>query len=201
MRIPRLFRADVLRSSNGGTRTRDGHIGRPLGEAHICQLHPVLLIDQNIAGLDITVDDALLMRVDQRSGRLHPQIENSILRETPPLTEHLLQRLPVNEFHHEEVVAALLPEVITRDDIGMAELRHDPGFAPESINISLVPGERWLQDLQSNQTVEPLVARFEDRAHRPGTDPVENLIVRKRLCEGHPSPSSSGSIPTSESER
>src|SRR5688572_17101595 len=85
------------------------------------------------------------------------------------------ERLPVNELHDEKVDARLVPDVVNRADVGMAERGDRPRFALKALPahaIGLVLGK----NLDRNIAIEPGITGPVDLAHPSGTQRRLDLI-------------------------
>ena len=71
------------------------------------------------------------------------------------------------------MIATFLTEIVPSDDVRMTERRDDTGFTAQPLNVSLITSKRWLEDLESNNSIQPLMARLENGPHRACTDAIE----------------------------
>ncbi len=110
--------------------------------------HPVL-IDQDVLGLYIAVDDALLVRVLERARDLAPVADGFGLAKAPLRLDKLAHGEAVHVLHDKEVVAFMLPGIVNRDDVGMLEPGDHAGLTLDAVDQLACrrPGHRIAQDL------------------------------------------------------
>ena len=83
--------------------------------------------EHNVAGLQIAVDDALLVRLLQRAGDL-PGVAERLFQGERALFQPGRDRLPFHQLHHQVVG----PDVVKDTDIGVVQGRNRPGLALEA---------------------------------------------------------------------
>ena len=86
------------------------------GDAEVRDLHPALLVQQDVLGLDVAVDDALLVGILERLADGRHDGQRLLGRELPGLQE-LPQVHPIHELHQQVIQAVGLAEVIDGDDV------------------------------------------------------------------------------------
>ena len=185
LRVARLLGGDVLRRADRRPIARERHVGGPLREPHVGQLHVAVFVDEDVAGFDVAMDHAALVGVVERLRHLLAHLQHVFFGEDAPFDEQRAQRLALDELHDEEVVTTLFAEVVARDDVRIVERSDDARLAAQPIDVATVARQRRLQDLQRHDAVELLVARLEHGPHRARADAVEDLVVGKWLREGH----------------
>src|SRR5712692_7033515 len=112
--------------------TRRTRLERQLGQPEIEDLGVTALGDEDVRRLDIPVDNSLGMRGIQRIGNLDSQVEHLIDLEWPPGDE-VLERLPLEQLHDDEVVSLVLADLVDGADVGMVQGRGGSGFALETL--------------------------------------------------------------------
>ena len=107
------------------------------GNAKIKHLRPTLVIDENVAGLEIAMDDAAFVRVVHRTGDLDQQaqarseIEVALLRMAHQvIPAHVFQRQP----RHIDIIDARLAGGIQAGDAGMLQLRQHFNLATHALD-------------------------------------------------------------------
>ncbi len=140
------------------------------GQPHVENLHRAVAVQKQIGGLDVAVNDALLVRVLQPPGRLHHTIDRLPHRQRALRLDDLAQIVAVDVLHHEKVDALGLARVVGGDDVGMLQ----PGRGP---NLAAEPADRVgrlhrlrRQDLQGHDPLHRAVAGLEDLPHPARAD-------------------------------
>ena len=103
-----------------------------LGDAKVGDLHPALLVQQDVLRLDVAVDDALLVGELQRLADLRHD-DQRLLGASLPALQQLPQGHAVHELHQQVGIAARLAEVIDGDDVRMVEPGQRPRLAGEAL--------------------------------------------------------------------
>ena len=149
-----------------------------LGDAEVRDLHPALLVEQDVLRLDVAVDDALLVRVLERlaDGRHDHQ---RLLRRQLPRLQQLPQAHAVHKLHQQVIEAVGLAEVIDGDDVGMVEPGQGLRLAREPLGKARVFLLLAGQDLERHKAVEPRLARLIDHAHAAAAQAFENFQLRE----------------------
>ena len=117
---PDLLGARVLRGAGHGPARRHGVVQDR--EAEVRQHHAAPGLDQDVAGLDVPMDHARLVGVDQGPRDLQRQPGRLAGR------ERRLRGRSVHEGHHQVRAAVLHPPLEDRDDGGVRELAGHPAF-------------------------------------------------------------------------
>ncbi len=84
--------------------------------------HAAVLVDEDVLGLDVAVDDAAFVRVLQRIAQLRHDLQHVGAAE-PALFEQLPQVGAVDVVHDQVAVARGLAEAVHADDAWMVEAR------------------------------------------------------------------------------
>jgi hypothetical protein len=79
------------------------------------------VVEQQVRGLDVPVDDAVTVRVVEATGRLEQAIDRLLDRQPPLLADDRGQVLSGNVFHDQEVRSLHLVGIVGGDDVGMAQ--------------------------------------------------------------------------------
>src|SRR4029077_11742762 len=94
--------------------------------------------DDDVAWLDIAVDDAGPMGGGQAGGNLPDELGGPIQSEAPLRIDDLVQRVPRHVLHDEVVAILILADVDDPDDVGMVDLAGGAGFPEETGDVFLV---------------------------------------------------------------
>ncbi len=128
-----LLGRHVSRRSQRSARRRQRGRVQVLGDPEIGQLDLAVGRDHQVRRLQIAVDDAMLVGVVQRVADLDSQLDHLAPGQVPAILEHFLQGLALDVLHGDVRGAAELAPRQEPDDVGMAELLEDLGFAFEPV--------------------------------------------------------------------
>ncbi len=178
-----LLGTHVMGSPDGHAGARQLGAAPRLGDAEVGDHALPELIEHDVVGLDIAVDDAPLVGVSQRAPHVAEQLPDLSRLKLLPLGKHPRQRTAAQQLHHEIDDAAALSDAIDLDDVGVLETGGSPGFAGESLDEFGVKGERKWQDLDRNLAFEVSVAGPIDDRHPAAPEFLEELVL---LAQGVP---------------
>jgi hypothetical protein len=134
----------------------------------------VLALEEDVGGLEIAVEHAVRVRVRERAAQPEDELRDLVRRESAALREHVLQRLALDELHHEVRSASLGDaEVDDGDDPWVAQARQDLGLADEARLEPRRgrPGAACAIDqLYGDRAIQAELPRAPDRAHRALAD-------------------------------
>ena len=148
----------------------------------------ILLVDQDVLGLDVAVDDVLLVDVVQRLGDLEHDLAR--LADAEPLLaeQHAVERLALDELHHHEHADLLvLAEVDDGRDARVAHRRGEPRLAIEQLARLVGLGDLVRDDLQRERARQVGVGDLVDLAHPALADALDDLVAaadQRRVLRG-----------------
>ena len=118
-----LLGREVGGRAHHGARLGEGLLGVAApGDAEVGDLDLAAGVDQHVAGLDVAVDDAVLVGEGQRGGDVGADLGRPLGRQRTVLADQLAQRPPLHVLHDDEVRAFLLAPVVDGDDVRMIEV-------------------------------------------------------------------------------
>ena len=191
-RGPGLLAAGLLGREVGGRAEHRADLGdaRLVGgprDAEVGELDHVAVGDEQVAGLDVAVHDAVAVGVVEAAAGLGDDLDGLLDVEVAAVAQQLGARVAGDVLHHDEVlvVALVEAEVEHLDDVGV----HEPGrrerLAPEARHERRVVGEVLGEQLERDVALEPLVEREVDGRHaadaEPALDPVAPCDRRRRV--------------------
>jgi hypothetical protein len=156
-----LFR-QKLRS--GLAQFRSGILLPQLGQPKVEHLCPALLGDHDVAGLEIAVDDALLVGRGQGIGQGNGDLED-LLEGHAACGDRLRERFTLHQLHGEKASSFILFYRIDVNDVGMVEGRQRPGLAIEPGQSLRIGGELGRQHFECHLAVEGRVLGAVDLSH------------------------------------
>ncbi len=166
----------------------DGGVALDLGDAEVGQQDSaVVLGEQDVAGLDVAVQDAGGVRGAQ--GPQHPQADARGLGrlDAAALLDRVGQRVALDKFHHDPGPAVVLQHVVHGDDGGVVDARRGArlgaGAREQPVQVALGDVERGGQFLDRHGPVQDLVMRTPYTAHTAAADRVgEPIAPRHELA-------------------
>jgi hypothetical protein len=148
------------RRVQNGLILRDGRFCRlQSGQTEIQHLYPRPRLD-HIGGLEIAMNNALLVRGIQRVGELNRK------RHSLAEWKRTFERMPIDELH-DKVIGTY---VVDLANVWMVQGRYGARLPLES------RGEFDFCDLDGYIAVKPRVARLPNVTHSPGTDPAGKAV-------------------------
>jgi hypothetical protein len=137
----------TLAGRQRGVRRRAGTIGaQRFGETEVEHFHRAVLADFDVGGLQIAMNDALLMRRLEGLGDLSCDGQGFIDRH--PALREVGQSGPLDQFHHQSMRVAAVFETVDLRDIWMVEAGEELRLAPETGQAVGPLPEGLRQDLQ-----------------------------------------------------
>ncbi len=167
----------VVRRPGSHAALADARVVGRAGETEVGDLDSLdAVLEEDIRRLDIAVHEPLRVCRRQARGHLHANPERFVRGQRAVALDPLLKRLAGYILHHE--VREPLPGInrMDRDHMVVGHRRGCPGFAGETL-----PGraeERQLrgENLDRDDAGEGRIRGFQDHAHPPTADDLEDLI-------------------------
>jgi hypothetical protein len=176
------------RHADGGVATRRRRNLAP-GETKVENLAPLVACDEQVLGLEISVEDPAIVRRRQAAGELDGVVDDLPQRQRT-LVEPLAQRLPFQQLHHRVRHARAAgfgrrrADVVDRHDVGMRERGDRLRFTLEPRGALGIGGEELGQDLDRDRAIEPRVARLVDLTHTAGAERTQDFVGTETLAGG-----------------
>ena len=160
-------------------------------ETEVEDLHLAVRRQLHVRGLEVAVDDALLVRLLERLGDLPRDWQRLVRCDRSPL-QPLGEVLALDQLHGDQVNRRAIAkrgrlEAIELCDVRVVERGEQLRLALEAREPVGVGGERGGQQLQSHLAAEPRVRRAVDLAHAAGADRPDDLVRPEALSrrDGH----------------
>ena len=103
-------------------------------QAKIGEARRAVFGQQDVAGLDVAMNDVEVMRAAQRVGQLQPDRDDLLDRELMLPLEQIGQRSAADVFHDEVVLIVFFQRGQHFDDVGVIEFAQRFAFAPETLD-------------------------------------------------------------------
>ena len=146
-----------------------------LGESEIQNLHAAVGRHEHVVGLQVAVDDALLMCRRQASRHLN-RVLDGLADGQRPARETLPQCLPIEHLGDDVGRRLVLADVEDREDVRMIERGGRAGFLLESLQAFRIAGHASGQHLDRHVAPEPRISRAIHLAHPAGAKRGQNFI-------------------------
>ena len=168
---------------------RDVGVGRGIGldragQAEVQDLHPAVVGQEDVLGLEVAVDDALVVGGGQAAGDL-AAVLGGLARGQRALEQAVAQGLALEQLGHQEGRALLAAEIVDRQDVGVREGGDGLGLALEPGQARGVVGQVAGQDLDRHVALEVGVAGREDLAHAAGADAAGDAVLGELVSGLH----------------
>src|SRR5712692_5689336 len=148
-----------------------------LCETKIHDLRNPILTDHNVLGFDIAVNNAPLVRGGEALGNLDANVDRLLEAHGSFLVP---QRLTLDEFHHNEHLSIVLPDVMNRTDVRMVQGCGGLGFLDESCLVLPGSGQMRWQKLQCNESFKLGVFGLVHHAHAAFAQFLDYFVMRYR---------------------
>jgi hypothetical protein len=173
-----LLRRDVAEASHDQPGSCEAALGvRHLSDAEVEDFYLTAAQEEDVAGLDVPVDDPHLVRVVESVAHLDHDGERVLEGQRFPLSNEVLQVFAFEKLHDNEELPILIAHCIDGDDVGMTQ----PGAR---LRLTEEPGAELVGDLdfrrdhlESDEPIENGVMGFEDRPHAPASEPLDDPVL------------------------
>ena len=142
------------------------------------------LADENVGGLDVAVDNAFAVRGIESICDLDGELEK-LLKGNRSGLQPLLERLPGQEFHGDEVLAFFFADVVDRADIGMVQRRGGAGFAAKAFERLGIASEVVRKEFEGDVAAEADVFGFINHAHSATAEFFQDAVMADGFAD-HP---------------
>src|ERR1022692_1304358 len=168
-----------VKSRNVARRTRCSH---DLRQPEVENLGVPTLGDENVRGLDVTVDDAFCMGCIERVRNLDGPRQNQFVFHRSACNS-MLQRQPIQKLRGDKVWTIALVNLEDHADVGMVQGRSGLSFALEAVECLRVFGHVVGQELESHKAAELYVLGLVNDAHTPTAQLLDDAVVRYGLAD------------------
>jgi hypothetical protein len=180
-----LGRADGV--ADAGLVQRAALVVDELGHAEVEELDdvvaPILLREEDVLGLEVSVNDRRVVHGDHRVGDLQPDAQCAIQARDADGGEQLGDAAPLEELHDVAGEALSGEEVGHLDDVLVADLIDRARFTLEALDRLRVLREPPTQHLERDASPEDLVLREVDAAHAALAEQIDELVVADGLAD------------------
>ena len=189
--VPRTTPAPVTSVAVAVASSDPAPSGRPAGSRSFARpksriLTPTVLRQEQVLGLEVAVDDPLLVGRGQAVGDLGPVLDGLLQRE-PAGAQPLAQRLALEQLRDHVGDAAFEADVEDREDVRVVEGARRPRLALEALEPVGVDRGRARQHLDRDVAAEAGVAGAIHLTHASCAEQTTDLVgAEPRACvESH----------------
>ncbi len=132
--------------------------------------------DENIRGLDVTVNNSLRVCRVQGVCDFNSQFEKFVERQW--LAGNALPKgLAVEKLHRNELPAVLLADVVNGADVRVIQRRCRLPFSPETLESGKILGHLRREEFQADGAMEPRVLSLVNDTHAAATKLFDDAVV------------------------
>ena len=137
---------------------------------------------EDIARLDVAVQNALSVGSVERIRHLHPEVQQlGVGHGTAEMGP--VEALAFEQFHHDEGLVAAFVQLVDGADAGMVQRRRGTRFAPETLQRRRVLARGLGQQLDGNRAAQLLVFGLIDNAHPSLAEATDDpVMAQQRTC-------------------
>ena len=166
-----------------------GRLGQGPGQPEVADAQPAVVVEEEVGGLDVAVDEAPPVGVVEAPGRLQADEEGLGRAQPPAPVEHRAQAAAAQVLADQVGPVLLLAPVVDGHDVGVVEGGRGPGLGPEPAQEGVVVGQGRVQHLDRHPAAQAHVVGDE---HVPGTTAADRRQQPVAVAEdatdvvGHP---------------
>ena len=153
-----------------------------LGQAEVEDLDTPTFADHDVGGLQVAMDDSLLVGSGQGVGERHGDVEEPTGEETA-FGDEEVEGLSLDELHRQEVDAVRLLDREHADDAGVVEGGQRPGLALESVEPLGIGRHLRRQHLEGHVAQELRVGGPVDLTHPARADGRGDPVVTEAAAD------------------
>ena len=149
----RLLGRQIVSGAQDGAGFGHGRRAARPGYAEVGDLHPALVVDDDVLGLDVAVDDVPPMGEAQRFQDLDGDRDHQFGAQRGVLEDDLFERAALEILHRDVVGAFRLSPIVDLHDVGVVEAGGAAGFTAEALDELLVVRVTAGEDLEGDLAV------------------------------------------------
>ena len=146
------------------------------GNAEVGHLDGAVLQEHNVLGLDVPVDDALLVGALQGHEDLGGEVDGLLPADGALLLDILLQGDAVDKLHDDVLDLVAKADIVHLDNVGVVEHRDGLGLIAETAQEIAVVGKFFLQNLDGHPAALHAVVGLVDIGHAAHADKLVDFV-------------------------
>ena len=166
----RLLGGDVVGGAEHAAVGGQALLVEGASDAEVGDLGRAFLVDEDVLGLDVAVDDVAIVRRLERAGDLDRVGDRLVDGQPAHAADAVLERLALDVLEDDVGAAVLLTGVDDADDVRVRELRDGAGLATEALELVGVRGDLAVHELDRDAALQHGVEGPIDRRHPAGPD-------------------------------
>ena len=173
---PGLLRGDIVHRAQGLLGQGGLGGGGEPGDAEVGHLQAAVPQDHHIVGLDVPVDDALLVGALQGHEDLGGEVDSLLPADGAFLLDILLQGDAVDKLHDDVLDLVAKADIVHLDNVGVVEPRDGLGLIAETAQEIAVVGKFFLQNLDGHPAALHAVVGLVDIGHAAHADKLVDFV-------------------------
>src|SRR5687767_281031 len=170
-----LLGRHVVNRAHEGAVLRHAGVGKPR-DAEVQYLHHATRIDHHVGGLDVAVNDAVVVSVGQSLTYLLDDFEAPYEIERRAAAQRAIEGFAGDVLHRHERSALKFADVEHDDDIWMTQLRDGARLAREALpNLGMV-AEILFQQFDGDRPIKLRIVREVQRPHPSSTEAAPDFV-------------------------
>src|SRR4029077_220534 len=145
--------------------------------SEVDQLDGAILQQHYVPRLDVSVNDALLMRICESITDLDHDAQLFFQEQRPIGAEGYIQALAFEKLHDEIGHSLLDPKIIDGHDVGVSKLAHGLRFPIEALQERWIIDDRAGHHLDANQSSDRRIHCLVHDSHTASTDDFEDFLL------------------------
>src|ERR1035437_7658868 len=149
----------------------------PPGDAEVADLWPTGLVDEHVAGFDVAVDDAALVRAGEGPGKLGADVGDPLRRQVPVARDLVGECLALDVLHDKPGSAIMVDHVVDGDSVGVVQRRGRARLSHRAFGLGGRLTWQRAHLLDRDLATEDLVTAQPHRAHAPTPDGAQHAVA------------------------
>jgi len=171
-----------IRPSPDRDRVETSPAGVRLGQAEVEDLEPTLVVNHQVAGLQVPVNHASLVSRADRIDHRYGQVEQARDGE-PPAGDDPVERDSVGQFHDQETPSLGLFDRVDRDDVRVGQGGDRLGLVVEPLDPFRILARFFRKELDCDRAPESRVDSLPYLAHPAFADLLHQAVMKQGLSD------------------
>ncbi len=151
--------------------------GGEIGETEISEVCPTLSVDQDVRRLEISMQDAAVVRRREARAELPCELQRLVRWQSADAPQQRREILTVDVLHREKVLTAGFADVVHPAHVGMGDLARETNFLMKSREPIGVMRDFVRQKLECDGLTELQIFRSIDFAHPAASEEPDDAVT------------------------